>query len=311
MRMLFLHARIATVRLIICGLGLLGLVDAHASLWSSNQPPVIAGTPSTTGTVGVAYSFKPTASDPEGRKLYFSISNKPAWASFSRSTGALSGTPTSAGSYASIVISVTDGKASASLAPFTIAVTGAANRAPTISGTPSTSVVAGNAYSFQPVASDADGNALGFSIQNKPTWASFNTASGLLSGTPSSTQAGTYSGIVISVSDGIATTSLSSFSIAVTAPVVTVAPTLGSATLTWTPPTQNTDGTALTDLNGYQIYYGTDAANMTNSVAISNIGVTSYVVDSLSPATYYFAIKAVNSSGITSDLSSVVTKTIN
>lgn len=310
MPMSSLQPRLFAIRLLICMFGMCGLVSAQAGSWT-NQPPVISGTPATTATVGTAYSFKPTASDPEGRRLAFSIVNKPAWASFSRGTGALTGTPASAGSYANILISVTDGKTSASLAAFTIVVTAPANSAPKISGTPATSVTVGTAYSFQPAASDADGNALGFSIQNKPAWASFNTATGLLSGTPSSTQTGTYSGIIISVSDGVATTALSSFSISVVAPVVTTQPTLGSAALTWLPPTLNTDGTALTDLSGYQIYYGTDPAALISVVSISNAGITSYLIDNLAPATYYFAIKAVNSSGVASDYSTEVTKVVN
>ncbi|TMN63495.1 hypothetical protein CWB85_21680, partial [Pseudoalteromonas sp. S1727] len=57
--------------------------------------------------------------------LSFSIINKPSWASFNTSTGELSGTPDNShvGSYAAITISVSDGTVSASLAPFTLAVT--------------------------------------------------------------------------------------------------------------------------------------------------------------------------------------------
>src|SRR5262245_5853976 len=60
------------------------------------------------------------------------------------------------------------------------------NTAPTITGSPSTSVNQGAAYSFTPVAADADGDGLVFGIDAKPTWALFNTTNGLLSGTPTS-----------------------------------------------------------------------------------------------------------------------------
>ncbi len=87
-------------------------------------PPVISGTPPTTAIAGQAYSFQPSASGPPGATLIFSIGNKPGWATFSASTGLLSGTPSPAavGAYASIVITVSAGAASASLPAFTIQV---------------------------------------------------------------------------------------------------------------------------------------------------------------------------------------------
>ncbi len=63
-------------------------------------------------------------------------------------------------------------------------------------------MTAGTAYSFQPVASDADRDTLTFSITGKPAWASFNTTTGRLSGTPGDSDTGTYSNIAIAVTDG-------------------------------------------------------------------------------------------------------------
>jgi putative Ig domain-containing protein len=182
---------------------------------ATNRPPVISGSPATSGREGIAYSFTPTASDPDGNPLTFSISNRPSWASFSTSNGRLSGTPPAgrAGNYAGILISVSDGSQSVSLSSFSINVT--ANRAPTISGTPATAVSTGQAYSFTPTAADADGNTLTFSIVNRPSWATLTTTTGRLSGTPSTTAAGEYVDIRISVGDGSATTSLAPFSITV------------------------------------------------------------------------------------------------
>ncbi|NKF50086.1 hypothetical protein G3R49_05820, partial [Shewanella sp. WXL01] len=86
------------------------------------------------------------------------------------------------------------------------------NDAPVISGTPATSVNEDSAYSFTPSASDDDvSDTLTFSIANKPSWATFNTANGQLSGTPTNADVGTTAGIVISVNDGTVTTSLSAF----------------------------------------------------------------------------------------------------
>ena len=274
----------------------------------TNRAPTITGSPATSVTAGQAYNFQPNASDPDGNTLTFSVQNKPAWATFTATTGRLTGTPTAAGTFSNILISVSDGQATASLAAFSIAVNAApapTNRPPTISGSPTTSLNSGTAYSFQPTASDPDGNTLTFSIQNKPAWASFSASTGRLSGTPAAADVGSYSNIMISVSDGTASASLPAFAISVTQ-VAT-----GSATISWTPPTQNTDGSSLTNLAGYRLYYGTNSASLTQTVQIANAGASSFVVENLSPATWYFAVKAYNSSGAESDMSGLASKTIN
>ncbi len=89
------------------------------------------------------------------------------------------------------------------------------NSAPAISGAPSAEVEEDAGYAFAPAASDADGDALVFSIQNPPTWATFDGATGELTGTPSRDDVGVYEGIQISVSDGSLSTSLPAFDIEV------------------------------------------------------------------------------------------------
>jgi hypothetical protein len=273
---------------------------------SSNRAPTISGAPSTSVTAGQTYSFRPTAADADNNTLGFSIQNRPAWATFSSVTGQLIGTPsaTNVGTYSNIVISVSDGRANTALAPFAITVAKAPNRAPTISGTPSTSVNAGSAFAFRPTASDADGDTLTFAISNRPAWATFNSATGQLAGTPTAASAGSYSNIVISVSDGTASATLAAFSIAV------VDVSHGAATLTWTPPTTNTDGSTLTTLAGYRIAYGASAAQLTQTIQLGNAGMSSYVVENLAPGTYYFAVRAYTSSGAESANSNVVTKNV-
>jgi len=199
---------------------------------------------------------------------------------------------------------VSDGQASAQLASFSITVSPPPNRAPTISGTPPTAVLQGTAYTFTPSAADPDGNTLTFSIANKPAWAAFDTATGRLSGTPGAGNVGTTSGIVITVSDGSLSASLASFALTVQAIA------MGSATLSWTPPTQNTDGSPLTNLAGYKIYWGTTLGNYPNSATIMNPGITTYVVQNLTPSTYYFVTTAINGAGAESSFSNAATKTI-
>ncbi len=59
------------------------------------SPPTISGTPTASVTVGQAYSFRPSASDPDGDRLSFRVRNLPTWARFDGSTGTLNGAPTS------------------------------------------------------------------------------------------------------------------------------------------------------------------------------------------------------------------------
>jgi hypothetical protein len=179
----------------------------------------------------------------------------------------------------------------------------AGNQAPTISGTPAAQTMQGQQYSFTPTAADANGDTLTFSITNKPAWATFTASTGQLSGTPTAGQVASYSNIQISVSDGTVTTNLPSFTITV------VATATGSATLSWTPPTQNTDGSALTNLASYRVYWGTSQGNYTNSTTISS-GLSSFVVEPLTPATWYFALTAVNSAGAESSYSNVASKQV-
>ena len=203
--------------------------------WHRHDHVTISGTPATSVTAGQAYSFTPSATDSEARALAFAIANKPSWATFSASTGQLSGTPPAAsvGTYSNIVIAVSDSLRSATLPAFAVQVLagsgGSPPPPPTISGTPATSDAAGHAYSFQPSASGPSGTTLSFSVQNLPSWATFSVASGLLSGTPTSAQTGTYGNIVVSVSDGTASAALPAFSIQVTSTAVTPTVTLNAS----------------------------------------------------------------------------------
>ena len=178
------------------------------------------------------------------------------------------------------------------------------NNPPTISGNPQTAVMMGNNYSFTPSASDPDGDILSFSVQNMPIWASFDSSTGSLTGVPTLGDVGLFEQIAITVSDGTDTTSLSAFSIE----VVQVA--LGSMTLSWTPPTENTDGTTLTDLAGYRIYYGPSEGNYPNRVEINTAGLSTYVIDNVVPNTYYVVATSINGSGIESVFSNIAVKIV-
>jgi len=84
----------------------------------------------------------------------------------------------------------------------------------------------------------------------------------------------------------------------------------GSVTLSWTQPTQNADGTTLTDLAGYKIYWGTTSGSYPNSVTINDKNATNYVVDNLSPGTYEFVATSFNASGVESSYSAPATRVV-
>jgi hypothetical protein len=113
----------------------------------------------------------------------------------------------------------------------------------------------------------------------------------ILAGCGGSTEGGA------SVSD---TSSASSLSVA----------TADSVTLSWSAPTENTNGSALTNLTGYIIYYGPSASAMTQTIDINTVGMLTYVVDNLSAGTWYFQIVAVNAAGVQSNPSVTVSVSI-
>ncbi len=400
-----------------------------------NYPPLISGTPSSTATVGMLYSFTPSVSDPEEDSLTFSAYGMPGWMSLDNATGSLSGTPTASdvGLSGEIVLTVDDGTAKTSMAPYTITVADSSvqkvvsarivsglddveeqadgamyidstdleliydgedqliglrfavpvprnavitqanlrftadeisdtetelviwaqssddaeafsssvdnvsgrdssmssvvwkpqawnsigesnaaqttsdlsaliqeitarpgwrsnnhivlvvsgsgvrtadsfeggennaavltvsysdptdsNQTPTISGVPDSGATEGSSYSFTPSASDADGDNLTFAVSNKPTWASFDTQSGRLAGTPNSGDAGSYDNISITVSDGELSAALAPFSILVSAdnsaPSISGAPSTSVVELSnysFTPSASDPDGDSL------------------------------------------------------------------
>lgn len=256
-----------------------------------NNAPTISGTPAAGITAGSEYSFIPAADDSDGDVLTFSIENKPVWAGFNISTGALIGTPSEAdtGMYGGIVISVSDGSGgTASLPAFSITVT-LDNTPPTISGTPSAGVTAGSEFSFTPTVNDSDGDTLTFSIANKPDWADFSTATGALTGTPSNGNVGTYGGIIITVTDGNGgTASLPAFSITVnllnTPPTISGTPaaavTNGTA-YSFTPTADDTDGHTLTfSITNKPSWaaFSTATGALTGTPASINVGTDSGII---------------------------------
>ncbi len=394
----------------LCGLDTTSTAIAKAALreWLAslsqppvNQSPTISGTPNASVDEGQRYAFTPSASDPDGDSLSFSIANKPVWASFDSTSGTLSGTPDfeMSGSYSNIMISVSDGELSSTLPAFTLTVNDVqqalvagpptlvsvgvsgdsiqlawvqenaipeggydthidgvdtntlyrttanslsisgldltqshcfvvearytstsefypsnplcsdaqapANQAPVISGTPATSVVVGESYQFQPVASDSDGDTLSYSVVNLPDWASFDSQSGTLSGTPDASDVGSYTNITIQVSDGQASAYLSPFDLRVEAVATT-----GSATLKWTAPSTRSDGTALSlsEIDGYRIYMGDTSSDLVPVMDINDGSISQYTLDDIDTGNHYFSVTAYDTEGSESAQSNVIMK---
>jgi hypothetical protein len=166
-------------------------------------------------------------------------------------------------------------------------------------------VVHHSTYSFVPVASDADQDVLTFSINNMPSWASFDSASGALTGAPSAVDLGTYAGITIDVSDGTASATLAPFAIEV------VAVATGTLTISWQAPTENADGSPLIDLAGYRVRWGWHTGMYPNEVYVGNPSLTRLVMDNLVPAEYFIVITAVDVSNNDSTVSNEARGTVN
>jgi hypothetical protein len=149
---------------------------------------------------------------------------------------------------------------------------------------------------------------LSFTIVNGPSWAKFSSTTGQLSGTPAATDVGIYKSIQVAVTDGSAVTALPAFSITVAAEPVSSTSTVS---LSWAAPTENSDGTPLSDLTGYNVHYGTKSQTYSKVIEVANPGLTDYVVQDLAAGTYYFSVAAYNTTGTESPLSSEVTASVN
>ena len=201
---------------------------------NTNDAPVFTSTAITTATEAVAYSYTATASDVDvGDTLTLSAPTLPAWLSFNATTGVLSGTPLNAdvGPH-TVVLRVSDGVATADQT-FTITVANA-NDAPTFTSTATTSATEDSPYSYTATVTDPDvGDTLTLSAPTLPAWLSFNTVTGVLSGTPLNGDVGANS-VVLQVSDGTVTVDQ--------AFTITVANTNDAPTFTSTPVLSVTDG---------------------------------------------------------------------
>ena len=176
-----------------------------------------------------------------------------------------------------------------------------------LTGTPPASVSVGDPYYYAPTVSQGS-VPVSFSIQGQPAWTSFDYQTGALAGTPTAADVGPSGEITITAYNSVNTVSVGPFAIEV---VPAGSPgRSGSATLTWSPPGVNTDGSPLTNLAGYYVHFGTSEASLTQIIELTDASATTYVVSNLSPGTYYFAVSAYNSLGLEGAWSNIASKTL-
>jgi serine protease len=84
----------------------------------------------------------------------------------------------------------------------------------------------------------------------------------------------------------------------------------GSARVSWVPPTANTDGSALTNLAGFRVYYSTSNTSFTQSSTVNDMAASTTTISSLAPATWYFKVRALNSSQVESADSNIASKAV-
>ena len=202
---------------------------AATANYSLNVTPgavVLSGTPPATVSAGQPYSFVPVVV--QGQVQTWSVQNLPSWATFGSSDGSISGTPppgteqTDSG----IVITATNsGGLSDSIGPFSITVQAAP---PSLSGTPTTLIELNDYsninYSFTP--QNVGGGATSWEITNQPSWSTFNSATGELSGVLDCGDIGEYADITITAINAAGSDSLTPFTITASgsAPLFTSAP---------------------------------------------------------------------------------------
>jgi hypothetical protein len=137
-------------------------------------------------------------------------------------------------------------------------------------------------YYFQPTRS-VSSSMVTFKVTGLPTWAHFDSSTGALSGIPQTRE------VTAPVSDSSAS---------------------GAVLLSWQAPTENVDGSPVSNLAGYHIYYGKTADELTSTVTVSGADTTSYVVKGLEEGAYFFSVVAFNSAGMVSGKSNLADQTV-
>ena len=179
------------------------------------------------------------------------------------------------------------------------------NQAPTISAPRDEYARVGETFVYQPSARDPDGDALSYSAENLPTWASMDPVDGRITGTPGPDDVGVYELITIRVADAGRSATTAPFSITVIEEAAA-----GVASLRWELPPSKVDGSPLDDLAGYRIVYGRSSEDLDRSVFIDDPATTTYEFTGLTSGIWYFAVIAINANGLEGPPTNITMKSI-
>ncbi|MDT8282016.1 MAG: putative Ig domain-containing protein, partial [Gammaproteobacteria bacterium] len=188
-----------------------------------NVAPIIQSTPIFTGLTNTLYSYSVMATDDNGDALTYRLTQSATGMIIDSSSGLITWTPSASGSFPVTVV-VSDGRGGEGTQSFVVIVE-PLNQSPVIQSAPVISAQTDVAYSYQVIASDANGDSLAYSLTQSPAGMSINTVSGLISWT--STVTGSFP-VTVQVSDGRAGVDEQLFVVTVTQsnrpPVITSAP---------------------------------------------------------------------------------------
>jgi PKD repeat protein len=186
------------------------VLGSYAMTTVTPAAPTITSLPVTSGATGVAYSYNVEATG--AAPLTFSLDVAPSGMTIDASTGLISWTPTTAGTY-DVTVRATNGVGSDTQS-FQIEVVTVAT-APAITSTPNTAGTTGSAYSYQVTATGSP--APTFSLSVAPSGMTIDASTGLISWTP--TTAGTYD-VTVVATNGVSPDATQSFQIVVVDPIV-------------------------------------------------------------------------------------------
>lgn len=281
--------------------GASNVATVSVNLSNVNDAP-IAQNISATVNEDASVRIQFTASDADGDQLTYRIVSNP-------SRGTLSALDAAAGTANylpnaningsdSFQYAVSDGTVSSVSRTVTVTIN-PVNDAP-VASNGSANVVSGASVTSSFSATDIDGNTLSYSVITQPTKGSVRITGNQFTYTPNVGQSGADIFSYVA-NDGTVNSNTAVVNVSISVPATT------SVTLAW-------DANTESDLAEYRVYYGTDPNNL--SIEIRNLGLTAtpstprYVLNGLMVGTtYYFGIKAVNTAGLISPYSNIVSKT--
>jgi hypothetical protein len=259
-----------------------------------NVAPVVNNPGAQNGTVGVAVSLQIEATDGDDDPLTYSATGLPAGLTIDSGTGIISGTPTTAQT-SSVTVTAEDDDGATGSTTFSWTVNPAPNVAPAVTNPGNRTGTVGLAVSLQIIGTDANGDPLTYSATNLPTGLSINSATGLITGTPTTAQTRT---VTVTANDGRGGTDSESFSWTISADTqrpstpanVKATATVGQINVTWNASTDNVG------VVSYNVHRSSSAGTLGPQIGTST--TTSYTdTTTVAGTTYVYRVKAVDAAG--------------